>query len=137
MKDEACWEVEQAMRHSALDVFEASGRRANWCRTVEQLFKTYDFLALPTAQCFPFDARVTWPRNVGGRAMDSYSRWMEVVIYATLAGCPVINVPAGFSGMVFRWGFRYWRRATAIEPVCGWRMPTSRWRRGVRSGLST
>ncbi len=97
MKDEACWEVEQAMGHSALDVFEASGRRANWCRTVEQLFKTYDFLALPTAQCFPFDARVTWPRNVGGRAMDTYSRWMEVVIYATLAGCPVINVPAGFS----------------------------------------
>jgi amidase len=29
--------------------------------------------------------------------MDTYYRWMEVVIYATLAGCPVVNVPAGFS----------------------------------------
>lgn len=97
MKDEACWEVEQAMRLSALDVFEASGRRADWCRTLEQLFRTHHFLVLPTAQCFPFDARVTWPKEVGGRRMDTYCRWMEVVIYATLAGCPVINVPAGFS----------------------------------------
>ncbi|WP_128971229.1 amidase [Bradyrhizobium tropiciagri] len=97
MKDEACWEVEQAMRLSALDVFEASGRRADWCRKIAQMFKSYDFLVLPTAQCFPFDARLTWPREIGGRAMDSYSRWMEVVIYATLAGCPVVNVPAGFS----------------------------------------
>jgi amidase len=29
--------------------------------------------------------------------MDTYHRWMEVVIYATLVGCPAINAPAGFS----------------------------------------
>jgi amidase len=28
--------------------------------------------------------------------MDTYHRWMEVVIYATLAGLPSITVPAGF-----------------------------------------
>ena len=28
--------------------------------------------------------------------MDTYHRWMEVVIYATLAGLPCISVPAGF-----------------------------------------
>ena len=28
--------------------------------------------------------------------MDTYHRWMEVVIYATLAGLPAINVPVGF-----------------------------------------
>jgi len=28
--------------------------------------------------------------------MDTYHRWMEVVIYATLAGLPAISVPAGF-----------------------------------------
>ena len=97
MKDEACWEVERALRLSAMDVFEASSRRAAWCRTVARLFETFDFLVLPTAQCFPFDASLTWPRTVGGRTMDTYHRWMEVVIPATMAGCPAINVPAGFS----------------------------------------
>ena len=28
--------------------------------------------------------------------MDTYHRWMEVVIGGTLAGLPVVNVPAGF-----------------------------------------
>ncbi|MBR0799283.1 amidase [Bradyrhizobium jicamae] len=97
MKEEARWEVEQAMRLSALDVLEASARRAEWCRAVQRLFKSYEFLVLPTAQCFPFDARVAWPKEIGGCKMDIYHRWMEVVIYATLVGCPVVNVPAGFS----------------------------------------
>jgi len=28
--------------------------------------------------------------------MDTYHRWMEATIYATLAGAPAISVPAGF-----------------------------------------
>lgn len=28
--------------------------------------------------------------------MDTYHRWMEVVIGGTLAGLPVINLPVGF-----------------------------------------
>jgi amidase len=30
--------------------------------------------------------------------MDSYHRWMEVVVPGTLSGCPVANVPVGFDG---------------------------------------
>ena len=37
------------------------------------------------------------PRVVNGVTMDTYHRWMEVVIGATLAGCPAISVPVGFS----------------------------------------
>ena len=29
--------------------------------------------------------------------MDTYHRWMEVTIYATLAGLPCISVPVGFN----------------------------------------
>jgi amidase len=28
--------------------------------------------------------------------MDSYHRWMQVSAFATLGGCPALNVPAGF-----------------------------------------
>jgi amidase len=97
MKEEAQWEVARALQLSAMDVFEASSQRAAWCRTVAKLFETFAFLVLPTAQCFPFDANLTWPRTIGDRRMDTYHRWMEVVIPATMAGCPAINVPAGFS----------------------------------------
>jgi amidase len=46
---------------------------------------------------FPFDAQTPWPRVVGGQAMDTYHRWMEVVIGPTLAGLPSMNVPVGFN----------------------------------------
>ncbi|MFN3164774.1 MAG: amidase family protein, partial [Pseudohongiellaceae bacterium] len=33
---------------------------------------------------------------IGARPMDTYHRWMEVVILGSLGGLPVINVPVGF-----------------------------------------
>jgi amidase len=58
---------------------------------------TFDLLALPTAQVWPFDIEMRWPHEVAGRAMDTYHRWMECTIYATYAGLPAISMPAGFS----------------------------------------
>jgi amidase len=29
--------------------------------------------------------------------MDTYHRWMEVVLYASLCGLPALNVPVGFN----------------------------------------
>jgi amidase len=29
--------------------------------------------------------------------MDTYHRWMEVMIPVTMSGCPALNVPAGFN----------------------------------------
>jgi amidase len=130
LKEEACWEVERAIRLSAMDVFEASGRRADFCRVIDRLFRDHDFLVLPTAQCFPFDASVKWPKEIGGLRMDTYHRWMEVAIYATLAGCPVINVPAGFSAQGLPMGLQIMARshrdfaclelAYAYEQVTPW-----------------
>ena len=62
-----------------------------------KLFEQHDFLALPAAQVWPFDIGERWPRQIAGRAMDTYHRWMEVVIYATFAGLPCVSVPVGFN----------------------------------------
>ncbi|GAA4415954.1 amidase [Quisquiliibacterium transsilvanicum] len=96
MKPEAVWEVENGLKTSALDVYRASVERTAWYRHALGLFERFDFLALPAAQVFPFDLASHWPREVGGRTMDTYHRWMEVVIGPTLAGLPAISVPVGF-----------------------------------------
>ncbi len=98
MKPEARWEIENGLRLSAFDVSRASAVRTAWYHTVRRLFEAYDYLLLPSAQVFPFDAATHWPKEIAGRTMDTYHRWMEVVIPVTMSGCPAINVPVGFNG---------------------------------------
>ncbi|MBB3260921.1 amidase [Paraburkholderia bannensis] len=97
LKPEAQWEVEGGLALSGEDVWNASVARSQWYNALLALFEHYDYLALPSAQLFPFDAKLHWPSSVAGREMDTYHRWMEVVIGASLAGLPVISVPAGFN----------------------------------------
>jgi amidase len=99
LKPEAVWEIEQGQRVSAHEVYRASCDRSAWYEALRALFERHDFLVLPSAQVFPFDAELDWPKRVGGRDMDTYHRWMEVVIGGTLAGLPVICVPAGFDAL--------------------------------------
>ncbi len=96
LKPELQWEIQQSFNLSAADIHAANATRVNWYKTVNRLFDTHDFIALPTAQVFPFSKSIHWPDSVAGRAMDTYHRWMEVVIPASLAGLPVVNVPVGF-----------------------------------------
>ncbi|MAY71011.1 MAG: amidase [Halomonas sp.] len=96
MKPELIWEIEGGQNLSALDVYRASSARSRWYQALDQMFEHYDVLALPTAQVFPFDVDIHWPEQIAGKSMDTYHRWMEVVIPGTLAGCPVANVPVGF-----------------------------------------
>ena len=96
LKPEAVWEIEQGRKLSALEVHKASEIRSEWFRVAVGLFETYDALALPTAQVWPFPVEWEWPREVAGHAMDSYHRWMEVMVPASLAGLPALAMPAGF-----------------------------------------
>lgn len=97
LKPEAIWEIEQGHSLNPSQVYAASEVRTAWAMEMNRLFETYDYLAMPTAQVFPFEAEEHWPKSVGGKAMDTYHRWMEVIIGPTLAGLPAISLPAGFS----------------------------------------
>ncbi len=96
-KPELVWEIEGSFDISGERLSRAAVDRADWYRALHKLFQKYDILALPSAQVFPFDADIHWPKAINGRTMDTYHRWMEVVIGGTLAGLPVVSLPAGFN----------------------------------------
>jgi len=96
LKSDAIWEIEGALKLSGEDIFAASADRSAWYQALERVFSTFDYIAVPTAQVFPFDVREPWPKQIAGRQMDTYHRWMEVVFPWTLSGCPAISVPVGF-----------------------------------------
>lgn len=97
LKPEAQWEYEQGQGLGGPQVYAASLNRTRFYRHMVRLFERFDLLVLPSTQVWPFPAEWTWPREVAGRTMDTYHRWMEVVIYATLAGLPAMSVPVGFN----------------------------------------
>jgi len=96
LKPELIWEIEQGMSLTDADIARANSIRERWYAELERLFAEYDFLVLPTAQVFPFSKDVHWPNYIGLNEMDTYHRWMEVVIPGSLGALPVINVPVGF-----------------------------------------
>ncbi|MGV8984988.1 MAG: amidase [Cypionkella sp.] len=96
LKPETIWEIEQGLDLPAKAVYEASVLRSRWYAHAARLFQTYDAIALPTAQVWPFPVEWRWPQTIGDRQMDTYHRWMEVVIPASLIGLPCLSVPVGF-----------------------------------------
>jgi amidase len=98
LKPEAVWEIEQFLKLSAHDVFEASVVRSQWYECIIKCFERYDFITMPTAQVFPFPVEQHWPQLVNGVSMDTYHRWMQIVSLGTMSGCPIMSVPVGFSG---------------------------------------
>ena len=98
LKPEAIWEIDQSLKLSAHDVYRASVVRSEWYQCILKVFEKFDFLAMPTAQVFPFPVEQHWPPSINGEAMDSYHRWMQIVSLGTMSGCPIISVPVGFAG---------------------------------------
>ena len=96
LKPEAIWEIEQGLHLDAAAVHAASVIRSRWYAQAARLFERFDALVLPAAQVWPVPAALRHPETVGGRKLDTYHRWMEIVVPVSLAGLPCLAVPAGF-----------------------------------------
>jgi amidase len=97
VKPETQWEIATGRQVTAAQIHAASRIRSAWYARAAEVFGQVDLLALPSAQVWPFPAEWRWPERIGDREMDSYHRWMEVVVPASLAGLPALSVPVGFS----------------------------------------
>ena len=101
VKPEALWECDQAAGMTAPDFLQASVERTAFYQHMLGLLSQFDALVLPSCQVWPFDIDLRWPEHIdtptGRVPMDTYHRWMEVVLYASLCGLPALNVPVGFN----------------------------------------
>ena len=97
MKPEAQFEVESGQKLSAYDIYDANAVRTAWYQAVRAFFERYDYFLLPSARCFRSTPTTDWPKAIAGKTMDTYHRWMEVMIPVTMSSCPALSVPVGFN----------------------------------------
>jgi amidase len=99
IKPESIWEIEQGRGLTAQAVYEASVIRSRYYAHMARLFTRFDAVVLPSAQVWPFPVEWRWPQTINGIEMDTYHRWMEVVIPVSLIGLPALSVPVGFGAL--------------------------------------
>ncbi len=117
LKPETLWEIEQGRTLSAQAVYEASVIRSDYYAHMARLFDRFDAVVLPTAQVWPFPVDWRWPQAIGARAMDTYHRWMEVVIPISLIGLPALSVPVGFGAQGLPMGMQIAGRVGADAAI--------------------
>lgn len=98
VKPDLQWEVVRGQRLTQDEIDAATAIANKWNTCLGELWQNYDAFALPTAQVWPFDLTLDYPKAIAGCKMDTYHRWMQAMIPVSLAGLPTTTIPAGTGG---------------------------------------
>ena len=97
LKPEVVWNVEEGLRLSVEQIERAEAQRlAMTARTLE-FFKTYDLLLSPATIVAPFPIENRYVAECAGQKFDNYVQWLAIVYAITLACCPALSLPCGFT----------------------------------------
>jgi amidase len=97
MKPEAAWQIEAGSKLSGADIANAMARHGELMEHMRLFQEKYEFLVCAVNQVPPFDAKIDWPREIDGVAMEHYIEWMKSAYLISVTFCPAISVPAGFT----------------------------------------
>jgi len=97
MKPEAVWQIELGKSLSSADVANAMARHGELMQRMHVFQEKYEFLLCAVNQVPPFDAALSWPREIDGVKMENYLSWMKSAYWISATFRPAISVPAGFT----------------------------------------
>lgn len=97
LKPEAIWEIEAGAKLTSGDVAHAMVRHTELMDRVRRFQEKYEFILCAVNQLPAFDARIDWPHEIDGTAMEDYVAWMKSTYWITSTFRPSMSVPAGFT----------------------------------------
>ena len=97
MTYQAIWEFNKGKEIKSRDLALALDQKQQCLNQINLIFKNFDFLALPSAQTFPFDKNLQFPKEINNIKLDTYHRWLEIFILSSLLELPTITIPVGFN----------------------------------------
>jgi amidase len=97
MKPEAVWQIELGKSLSGADVANVMARHGELMQRMHVFQEKYEFLLCAVNQVPPFDAALSWPREIDGVKMENYLSWMKSAYWISATFRPAISVPAGFT----------------------------------------
>jgi amidase len=97
LKPEAIWEIEEGARITAEQVARAMTQQGALMQRMRAFQETHEFILCAVNQVPAFEAKINWPHEIDGTAMETYIAWMKSTYMITATYRPSMSVPAGFT----------------------------------------
>lgn len=97
LKPEVIWNIEEGLKLSVEQVARAEAQRVGMTARAIEFFKTYDLLLTPTTIVPPFPIEHRYVAECAGKKFENYVEWLGIVYAITLACCPSLSLPCGFT----------------------------------------
>ena len=97
LKTEVIWNIEEGLKLTVEQITRAEAQRVEMTARVVEFFKTYDLLLAPATIVAPFPIGNRHVAECAGHKFDNYVEWLAIVYAITLACCPALSLPCGFT----------------------------------------
>ncbi|MBR0694546.1 amidase [Bradyrhizobium lablabi] len=97
LKPEVIWNIEEGLKLSVEQLERAEAQRVAMTARTLAFFDTYDLLLTPATIVPPFPVENRYVAECDGKKFDNYVEWLGIVYAITLACCPALSLPCGFT----------------------------------------
>jgi amidase len=97
LKPEVIWNIEEGLKLSMEQIERAEAQRIAMTERTLAFFESYDLLLAPATIVAPFPIENRYVAECAGRKFNNYVEWLGIVYAITLACCPALSLPCGFT----------------------------------------
>lgn len=97
LKPEVIWNIEEGLKLSVQQLERAEAQRVAMAARTLEFFENYDLLLTPATIVPPFPIEHRYVAECAGKKFDNYVEWLGIVYAITLACCPALSLPCGFT----------------------------------------
>ncbi|MDU0954564.1 MAG: amidase family protein, partial [Bradyrhizobium sp.] len=97
LKPEVIWNIEEGLKLTVAQIARAEAQRVAITARAVKFFETYDLLLAPATIVPPFPVENRYVAECAGHKFDNYVQWLGIVYAITLACCPALSLPCGFT----------------------------------------
>ena len=97
LKPEVIWNIEEGLKLTVEQLERAEAQRVAMAQRTLEFFRTYDLLLTPATIVAPFPIENRYVAECAGKKFDNYVQWLGIVYAITLACCPALSLPCGFT----------------------------------------
>jgi amidase len=97
LKPEVIWNIEEGLKLSVEKIERAEAQRVAMAARALEFFGNYDLLLTPATIVAPFPIENRYVAECAGKKFDNYVEWLGIVYAITLACCPALSLPCGFT----------------------------------------